>query len=154
MFAVLFKVGKIYAFEGVIMEQKNKDFDLQKTKELAALMKAHNLVEIEIMHGDDKVLLKRAEGQIKTISEPVIEQQLEVIKSPTVGTFYAALGPDSEPYVKIGSKVTPQTTVCMIDVMRVMNKIKAEITGTIKEILAKTGQAVEYGQPLFKVKPE
>lgn len=137
------------------MEQKNKDFDLQKIKELVALMKAHNLVEIEIMHGDDKVLLKRASRQIKAISEPVLEQQhLEVIKSPTVGTFYAALGPDSEPYVEIGSEVTSQTTVCIIDVMKVMNEIKAETTGQIVEILAKTGQAIEYGQPLFKVRPE
>lgn len=137
------------------MGQKDKDFDLQKIKELVELMEAYNLVEIEVKHGDDKVLLKRASGQVHTISEPVPEQQLlEIIKSPTPGTFYAALGPDSEPYVEIGSKVTPQTTVCIIDVMKVMNEIKAEITGTIKEILAKTGQAVEYGQPLFKVKPE
>ncbi len=138
------------------MKQKDKDFDLQKIKELIALMKAHNLVEVEIIHGDDKILLKkRTSDQVHTISEPVLEQQhLEVIKSPTVGTFYAALGPKSEPYVEIGSEVTPQTTVCVIEAMKVMNEIKAETTGTIKEILVKTGQAIEYGQPLFKVKPE
>jgi len=138
------------------MEQEDKDFDLRKIKELIVLMEAHNLIEIEVMHGDDRVLLKRASSQVHEISEPVLKQQhLEVIKSPTVGIFYAALlGPDSDPYVEIGSKVTPQTTVCVIDAMKVINEIKAETTGTIKEILAKNGQAIEYGQPLFKVNPE
>jgi len=146
------------------MEQKDKNFDLQKIKELIALMKAHDLVEIEIIHGDDKVFLKRAGAQTEVISEPVVEQHPpesngfdenpEVIKSPTPGTFYAAPSQDSEPYVEIGSKVTPQTMVCIIEAMKVMNQINAETTGTIVEILVKSGQAVEYGQPLFKVRPE
>lgn len=141
------------------MEQKDKDFDLQKIKELVALMEANNLVEIEVKHGDDKVLLKRVVPQ-QVISEiPISESEvddenIEVIKSPTVGTFYETVGPESEPYVEIGSKVMPQTTVCIIEAMKVMNEIKAEITGTIIEVLAKNGQAIEYGQPLFKVRPE
>lgn len=137
------------------MKQKSEGFDLQKIKELIVLMKTHNLVEIEVVHGDEKVFLKRASGQTGVISEPVLEQQhLEVIKSPIPGIFYASLGPDSKPYVEIGSKVTPQDTVCIIDTMKVMNQINAGTTGTIKEILVENGQAIEYGQPLFKIKPE
>jgi acetyl-CoA carboxylase biotin carboxyl carrier protein len=76
------------------------------------------------------------------------------ITSPIVGTFYAKPSPDSEPYVEIGSKVEPQTVVCIIEAMKVMNEIKAETSGTIVEVLVKDGQAVEYGQVLFKVRPE
>jgi acetyl-CoA carboxylase biotin carboxyl carrier protein len=79
---------------------------------------------------------------------------VQVIKSPIVGTFFGRVSPDSDPYVETGSKVEPETTVCIIDAMKVINEIKAEKTGTIVEILAKDGQAVEYGTPLFKVKPE
>ncbi len=146
------------------MEQKDKDSDLQKVKELIVLMKANNLIEIEIMHGDDKILLKRADARTGTISEPRAgqhptessgsDENLEVIKSPAPGTFYASPGPDSDPYVEIDSNVTPQTTVCVIEAMKVMNQINAGVTGKIVEILAKNGQAIEYGQPLFKVKPE
>jgi acetyl-CoA carboxylase biotin carboxyl carrier protein len=79
---------------------------------------------------------------------------LEQIKSPLVGTFYAAPSPDSEPFVEVGTKVESQTVVCIVEAMKVMNEIKAEINGTVVQILVKNGQAVEYGQPLFKVKPE
>lgn len=146
------------------MEQKNKDSDLQKMKEFIELMDAHNLVEIEVTHGDDKIILKRAGAQTEAISgqgvaqHPVrsdsSDENLKVIKSPALGTFYTSSGPDSDPYVKIGSNVTPQTKVCVIEAMKVMNQINAGITGQIVEILAENGQAIEYGQPLFKVKPE
>ena len=76
------------------------------------------------------------------------------IKSPIVGTFYATPSPDSEPYVDIGTEVSPQTVVCIIEAMKVMNEIKAETTGTIVKILVTNGQAVEYGQVLFKVRPD
>jgi len=76
------------------------------------------------------------------------------IKSPMVGTFYAASSPDSEPCVEIDSDVTPQTVVCIIEAMKVMNEIKADVSGKIAEILVTNGQAVEYGQVLFKVKPD
>ncbi len=142
------------------MEEKNKGFDLQKIKELIELMEAHNLVEIEVTKGDEKVLLKRANPITsipESMAQPSLEnsssdEDLEIIKSPMPGTFYAAKSQDSEPYVKIGSEVTPQTTVYIIDAMKVISEIKAEITGTIVEILAKSGQAIEYGTPLFKVK--
>ncbi len=145
------------------MGQENKNFDFQKIKEFIALMETHNLVEIEIIHGNDKVLLKRAGAQTNALPNPGIgqflessspDEGLEVIKSPFPGTFYASPGPDSDPYVEIGSNVTPEITVCIIEAMKVMNQINAEVTGQIVEILAENGEAIEYGQPLFKVKPE
>jgi acetyl-CoA carboxylase biotin carboxyl carrier protein len=76
------------------------------------------------------------------------------IKSPLVGTFYATPSPDSKPYVEVGSHVDAQTVVCIIEAMKVMNEIKAETSGVIAEILVTNGQAVEYGQVLFRVKPD
>jgi len=79
---------------------------------------------------------------------------LTEIKSAIVGTFYERPSPDSEPYVEVGSHIEPQTVVCIIEAMKVMNEIKAEISGAIVEILVTSGQAVEYGQVLFRVRPD
>ncbi len=78
--------------------------------------------------------------------------QLKEVKSPMVGTFYAAPEPGAEPYVKVGSRVAPGQTVCIIEAMKIMNEIQAETKGTIVEVLVENGQPVEYGQRLFKVK--
>jgi len=159
-----------------------KDSDIKKIKKLIEIMKENGLVEIEIKHDDDKIVLKRAQPQqavggmtimrpesgavpigpesIGAVSQspapqPVPgEEDLVEIKSPIVGTFYATPSPDSEHYVDIGSEVGPQTVVCIIEAMKVMNEIKAETSGTIASILVTNGQAVEYGQVLFKVRPD
>ena len=73
----------------------------------------------------------------------------KVIESPTVGTFYRSSAPGAEPFVKVGSHVDPDTTVAVVEAMKVMNEIKAEKSGVIKEILLENGQPVEFGQPLF-----
>ena len=70
-----------------------------------------------------------------------------------VGTFYAAPGPDSDPFAKVGAGVSDDTTVCIVEAMKVMNEIKAECVGTIAEVCARNAQPVEYGQVLFRVKP-
>jgi len=161
----------------------HEDGDLQKIKELIEIMKDNDLVEVEIKHGDDKIFLKRCQPQQPTVtavpmmgsnisagragpntaqtsavevkpSAPEPEENLVEIKSSIVGTFYATPSPDSEPYVELDSNVSPQTVVCIIEAMKVMNEIKAETSGTIAEILVTNGQAVEYGQVLFKVKPD
>jgi acetyl-CoA carboxylase biotin carboxyl carrier protein len=79
---------------------------------------------------------------------------LHKIVSPMVGTFYASPTPDADAYVKQGSNVTKDSIVCIVEAMKLFNEIEAEIDGEIVEILAKNGQLVEYGQPLFLVKPE
>lgn len=74
-----------------------------------------------------------------------------MIKSPTVGTFYTSPTPDDPPFVSVGSKVTADTVVCIVEAMKVMNQIPAEVNGTITEVLVKDGEAIEFGQPLFRV---
>jgi len=159
-----------------------KDTDLQKIKELIEIMKQNDLAEIEIRHDDDKIVLKRSQPQQVVGGVPILrpeagavpfvyegpevsgqssasqsaseEEGLVEIKSPIVGTFYATPSPDSEPYVEVGSTVSSQTVVCIIEAMKVMNEIKAENNGLIAEILVTNGQAVEYGQALFKIRPD
>ena len=80
------------------------------------------------------------------------EKGIVVIKSPMVGTFYLAPSPESAPFVKVGDTVNNDSPVCIIEAMKVMNEIPAELSGEIKQILLENGDSVEYGQPLFKVK--
>ena len=75
------------------------------------------------------------------------------IKSPMIGTFYRAPSPESGPYVEVGTEVNPETVVCIIEAMKVMNEIKAEVKGVITQILVENAKPVEFGQPLFKVRP-
>ena len=75
----------------------------------------------------------------------------KVIESPLVGTFYRSASPDSAPFVQVGSKVSEDTTICIIEAMKVMNEVKAEKSGVIKEILVENGSPVEYGMPLFVI---
>jgi len=156
-----------------------KDIDLKKIKELIEIMKQNGLEELEIKQDDDKIYLKRCQPHPPVLTAlPITKQQvgpapvgpagtgaldqagavqqedIVEIKSPIVGTFYAKPSPDSEPYVETGSTVSPQTIVCIIEAMKVMNEIKAEVNGTIVESLVTDGQAVEYGQVLFRVRPD
>lgn len=161
---------------------EKQEKDLQKVKELVALMKENDLVEVEIVEGDSKIHLKRPGadarliqyqpmgGQMPMPSYPApapmaqpaapataapaaVDSSLQPIKSPIVGTFYMAPSPDAAPFVKVGDQVNPETVVCIIEAMKVMNEIKAEMSGTVIEVCCKDGQAVEYGQALFKVRP-
>lgn len=94
-------------------------------------------------------------AEATTPATPVIDQEnLHKITSPMVGTFYQSPSPDADAYVKVGSKVTADTIVCIVEAMKLFNEIEAEVNGEIVEILVKEGQLVEYGQPLFLVKPE
>jgi len=160
------------------------DSYLEKVEELIKIMKQNDLVEIEVQNADGKILLKRAAtvapgGALTPVpilappaiipairstsgktpgptapSAPTHDGTLTPIKSPLVGTFYEKASPDSEPYVQIGSHVEPQTVVCIIEAMKVMNEIKADVSGIIVDRLVKNGEAVEYGQPLFSVRLE
>lgn len=74
------------------------------------------------------------------------------IKSPMVGTFYSAASPESAPFVSVGQTVTPDTVVCIIEAMKVMNEIKAEVSGTVTEVCGENGKPVQFGQALFRLK--
>lgn len=153
------------------MSEKNEK-DLKRVKELIELMKENDLCEIELVDGENKIMLKRPQAQMQAVAQfPVpqaiapaaapaapqaapAESNLIDIESPMVGTFYGSPSPDSDPFLKVGDRVGPETIVCIIEAMKVMNEISAEVTGTIVEIVCQPGQAVEFGEILFKVKPD
>lgn len=85
-------------------------------------------------------------------AEGGLPANVKEIPSPMVGTFYSASSPDSDPFVKVGAKIGPDSTVCIIEAMKVMNEIKADIAGEIVEVLVENGTPVQYGEPLFRVK--
>jgi acetyl-CoA carboxylase biotin carboxyl carrier protein len=164
--------------KGIAMSEKDSDF--KKIKELIKIMKDNDLVEVEIQNGDEKILLKRSHAQPAITAIPMMghaggltntaaggnfttaaqqeakkaEEGLVEIKSQMVGTFYSSPSPDSDPYVEEGAHVSQQAVICIIEAMKVMNEIKAETSGTIVDVLVKNGQAVEFGQVLFRVKPD
>ncbi|MEN8128129.1 MAG: acetyl-CoA carboxylase biotin carboxyl carrier protein [Planctomycetota bacterium] len=143
--------------------------DLKKVKELIDIMKENDLVELEVVDGDSKVHLKGPQAAAPVMAsvpppaapaaaaEPTpaeaVDDGLIVIESPIVGTFYQASSPDSDPYIKVGDTVQDDTVVCIIEAMKVMNEIKAETCGVITEVCCKDGEAIEFGQALFKVRP-
>lgn len=144
--------------------------DVDRIRELIALMKENELSEIRIVDGETRLLLRRgplAESQpVVTVAPAPTEQpapaapppaedaNLTPIPSPMVGTFYTAATPDSDPYVKVGDRVAADTVVCIVEAMKVMNEIKAEVSGTIEKIVAQNAQPVEYAEPLFMVRPD
>ena len=91
-------------------------------------------------------------GGSQSPAVPKEEEGIIYVKSPMVGTFYRAASPESKPFAEAGTKVVENTVVCIIEAMKIMNEIQAEIKGTVVEALVENGQPVEYGQRLFKVK--
>lgn len=144
--------------------------NLKKVQEVIELMKENDLIEVEIVDGDKKILVKRPSATAPVVTgvpmaaavapvagaAPVAETDdgLEDITSPIVGTFYASPSPDSKAFVAVGDHVDADTVVCIIEAMKVMNEIKAEASGTIAKIVCKAGEAVEFGQALFKITPD
>ena len=98
-----------------------------------------------------------AHQQVASVEAPAATPAKEVIaykeiKSPMVGTFYSASSPENPPYISVGQEVTAETVVCIVEAMKVMNEIKAEITGTVVEVCAENGKPVQFGQVLFRLK--
>ena len=91
---------------------------------------------------------------IEDIEENTVKEEVKsgnIVKSPMVGTFYSKSSPTSNPYVEIGAEVKKGTVLCIVEAMKLMNEIESEFNGKIEEILVKDGEAVEYGQPLFRI---
>ncbi len=145
---------------------------LERIQELLQLMKEHDLAELELSEKDFSIKLKKATSLALTATQPAAlppaaaasavtaapqksagDEGLVPIKSPIVGTFYRAPAPDAQPFVNAGQKVTKDTVVCIVEAMKIMNEIKAGVNGTIERILVENGEPVEYGQPLFLVRP-
>lgn len=156
--------------------------NLKEIKEILALMQEHNLYEMEIEKEGMKLRLKKGEsarpvaeamyhpfplaapaagvpvagakaGGASAESGPAaLPENRVLVRSPMVGTFYAAPAPDQPNYVSVGKKIEPGDVLCIVEAMKLMNEIKAEVAGVVEEILVTSGQAVEFDQPLFKIK--
>jgi acetyl-CoA carboxylase biotin carboxyl carrier protein len=138
--------------------------ELEKLKDFIDFMNENNLSELEIEEEGKRIRLKKfSDNQqptvvtqtpsgTKEVKEALKEKGVE-IKSPMVGTFYRAPSPGAKPYVEIGDTIKPGDVVCIIEAMKLMNEIKAEISGKIHEILVENGQPIEFDQPLFVLEP-
>ena len=154
--------------------------DLKDIKAIIDLMKKNSVSEFELEKQDFKIRLKRgmnggvqaaqneevptvvyAPAPVAALTTAAIaaaSAQAEAaneaeIKSPMIGTFYRSPSPESGSYVEVGSEVNPDTVVCIIEAMKVMNEIKAEVKGVVTQVLVENAKPVEFGQPLFKVRP-
>ena len=146
--------------------------DLRKVKKLIELLEESGLSEIEITEGEDKVRITKGSKQspkVKAIETTQEAETLSVtepagvnsqsknnnsfheIKAPMIGTFYQSPDPDSEAFVKVGDPINEGDTLCIIEAMKMMNKIETDISGTIERILVQNGDPVEFDQVLFLV---
>ena len=150
--------------------------DLKVIKQVIDLMKRSELSEFELEEEGFKLRLSSKNGETATqiiqaapaatpaapapaaapaaaeAAAPAEEEGVSLVKSPMVGTFYRSPSPDSPAFVDVGTKISEDSVVCIIEAMKVMNEIQAETKGTITEILVENGDSIEFGQPLFKVK--
>ncbi|NLD67470.1 MAG: acetyl-CoA carboxylase biotin carboxyl carrier protein [Limnobacter sp.] len=149
--------------------------DLRKLKTLIDLVAESGISELEITEGDGRVRIVKAApvttaaaapmtiaapapvaaapaaGAAATAPAAAAEPTGHVVKSPMVGTFYRSGQPGAEPFVNVGSQVKEGDTLCIIEAMKLMNEIEADVSGTIREVLVENGSPVEYGQPLFVI---
>jgi acetyl-CoA carboxylase biotin carboxyl carrier protein len=158
-------------------------FDVQRVHYLVRLMRRYDLTALDVSDGSVQIRLRRRSPQTArpqalpvpstpeqaqrtfTPASPEVDRQevhatsvsaapqTVIIESPMVGTFYSSSAPDAPSYVSVGTVVHPDTIVCIIEAMKVFTDIPAGVSGTIAAILVKNGQAVEFGQPLFRVIP-
>ena len=110
---------------------------------------------LSLKKGSSTVAVKAAQAEPvveKEAADEVDEKELIEITAPMVGTFYSAAEPGAEPFVKVGSKIDADSVICILEAMKLFTEVEADVSGEIVEILAKDGDLVEYGQPLFSVK--
>lgn len=145
--------------------------DIRKVKKLIELLEESGMAEIEIHEGEESVRISRGQAPIiqapmpapvagrpisQSTQEQVIDEERPLVEgkqitSPMVGTFYAAASPESSAFVKLGDQISVGDTLCIIEAMKIMNPIEAEIGGTISAILVDNASPVEFGQPLFVI---
>lgn len=143
--------------------------DAAYIQELMKMMETHHIDLVRLKEGEQEILLERkgpaAQAYIPTpvaaatiqhppstpvpVTEPIVTGTY--VTSPMVGTFYSAASPDMPPFVGLGTKIEPQTVVCIIEAMKVMNEVKSGVSGVIAEVLVKNGDPIEFGTKLFRV---
>lgn len=142
-------------------------FDMDRLQNLIKLMKEHDLSELDLRQDEQRISLRRggqplpaaAPAPVAAAASPAAaapkeaedDKNIAFIKSPMVGTFYAKANPESPTYANVGDHIGPESTVCIIEAMKVFNEIQAEVSGKIVAVLVENEEAVEFGKPLFKV---
>ncbi|MEM9296381.1 MAG: acetyl-CoA carboxylase biotin carboxyl carrier protein [Planctomycetota bacterium] len=159
------------------MAPESRMIDVKKLRTLVELMVDNDLTEVDLESEGERVSLRRGAGQAAPVVVAPAAAPAAVapaapaapaaptaavpeaaapsgpaIESPMVGTFYASSSPDSPPFVKAGDTVTADTVVCIVEAMKVFNEIKAETAGVIDAVLVESGDAVEFGQPMFRLR--
>lgn len=153
--------------------------DIRKLKELVKLMVENDLTELDLRDQEEKVTVRRGNSGPEVVYPQAFaaapaaapaappaassgsdapasggsDEGLVAIESPMVGTFYSAANPDSAPFVTAGGSISEGSVICIVEAMKVFNEIKAEMSGTVERVCVKNGDAVEFGQPLFMVRP-
>jgi len=154
--------------------------EIGQIEQLLRFMSEHNLEEFEYSRGDLRIRLKKPSANVvyaapRPSAEIIVPsavaggpaedtpsadteaevrgEELHLVKSPIVGTFYASPSPGAEPFVKVGVHVDVGQTLCIVEAMKLMNEIESEVSGEVLRIFVENGQPVEYGQPLFGVRP-
>ncbi len=142
-------------------------FDLERIRDIVKLMEEHDLTEVDLQQGDDRIKLGRggpapvapvaAPAAAAPAAAPVASAAVDdgsiTINAPMVGTFYSKANPESEPFVQVGQMVSPDTIVCIVEAMKVFNEIPAECSGKVLEVLVTDQQAVDFGKPMFRIQP-
>lgn len=158
------------------MEEK----DLQELRDLVAFLKDNGIAEFDLHRGEQQVRIKFAQAapmafdpaqfqhlaaaHMPVAAAPVAptsvaapaappEEKLHEVKSPIVGSYYESSAPGAAPFVKVGDTVEVGQVLCIVEAMKLMNEIESDVAGEVVKIIAKNGQAVEYGMPLFAVRP-
>ena len=159
---------------------KPKDvFDVERIRQIIQLMEQHDLSGVDLQQGDEKIKLNRGSAASTHAAPPVYAAPAAApppaapappaaaasgsadstagtvtINAPMVGTFYARANPDSEPFVKVGDRVSEDTVVCIVEAMKVFNEIPAECRGKIVEVLVNDQEPVDFGKAMFRVQPD
>ncbi|MGD9563236.1 MAG: acetyl-CoA carboxylase biotin carboxyl carrier protein [Pyrinomonadaceae bacterium] len=145
----------------LVNEHGFTDFEFENENIRVRLSKAVAAPSVQYVPGAQPLVYGAPAAQAPAVAaavqpsaseQPAAEEDLHSITSPIVGTFYRASGPDKDPYVTEGSKVTPASIVCIVEAMKLMNEIEAEVTGEVVKVYVENGQPVEYGQPLFGIR--
>ena len=137
--------------------------DLERIEALLKLLGEHKVGEFHYKDAEHSIKLsfnakngcEEPAPTMELIPAPVVElRNIVTVESPMVGVFYRAASPDSPPFVELKSRVSPGTAICIVEAMKLMNEIEAEVTGEVVEILVDDAQPVEFGQPLFRIEIE
>lgn len=158
---------------------RSEVFDLDRLRQLLDLMKEYDLGELDLKQDEQQIRLSRSgAGEVRYVNAPqpyspppapitsipaassavaapaTESARTAYIRSPMVGTFYSRPNPKAESFLKVGDQVSPETTVCIIEAMKVFNEIAAEVRGRVVAILVDDEEAVEFGKPLFKIETD